>query len=802
MITRATSFFRQRPMVIVRLAAAGLLALLLMTGLAHAQMQGPGVPVDTDQLRKVLDRVGKGLGNADVTDEELATFRSEVEPYVTSLGERIAVLSPQLAQVEARIAELKPAEGESVPSALEAEYRALGRSLEEFQAEINLNRSLLVEVNQTLSAIAAQRQRLFQSRILSRSNPLFTTAFYTDLQTHMPRAFTQVGERFAVWLKAIEGLSALKHAGIAVILLGVGVIAYALWNRLLSSRLLRLNQMSRPATTVFIHFLSMSLVLTLAVVAGNYVLRTAGYVPESFEGFLTAVSVTLGLSVAFLSLSKAVLDPHAETTLLLQASAPDRRRLHTLVAALLTLTLLHVILVSGLRMSGVDRAIVAFESLVVTLVAAGLFWRMGRALGQLDAGSNRLARLLKLLMALAGLAMPAAALLGYVSLANFIYSQVLWISFILVLSWLCVLWLGEQLGRDRSDDTRLRRLLANQFGFSAQAVEFICVMLQGLGRLVVVLAALLALALPWGGVGETLFARIANSLGGLDMGGLTLSPLDVIVGVLIFVVGLALVRLVKNWLSQSLLPLTRFDEGIQNSLSTFAGYVGFIVLVLVTLSYIGVELQNLALIAGALSVGIGFGLQSIVNNFVSGLILLAERPFKVGDWIVVGAEQGNVRRINVRSTEIETFDRASIIVPNADLITGVVKNWMHTNRTGRIIVTVGVSYDAEPEVVREILLKCAREHPEVLTYPAPNVFFQDFGDNALIFELYAFLGAVDKSLSTKSDLRFAIFRELKAAGIGIPFPQRDIHLKGEVQLNAEGRPVRFVPDDPGREGDA
>ena len=163
------------------------------------------------------------------------------------------------------------------------------------------------------------------------------------------------------------------------------------------------------------------------------------------------------------------------------------------------------------------------------------------------------------------------------------------------------------------------------------------------------------------------------------------------------------------------------------------GYAGIALAALLSVSYAGLDITNLAIVAGALSVGIGFGLQSIVNNFVSGLILLIERPIKVGDRIVIGDQQGLVRRISVRATEIETFDRASLIVPNSELITGRVLNWTHRDSLGAVNVKIGVGYDSDPEQVIAILKKCAEDHPEVLRTPAPGATFEGFGDSALLF---------------------------------------------------------------------
>ena len=188
---------------------------------------------------------------------------------------------------------------------------------------------------------------------------------------------------------------------------------------------------------------------------------------------------------------------------------------------------------------------------------------------------------------------------------------------------------------------------------------------------------------------------------------------------------------------------------------------------LIAISYAGFDITSLAIVAGALSVGIGFGLQSIVNNFVSGLILLVERPIKVGDWIVVGNEQGHVRRISVRATEIETFDRASLIVPNSELITGRVLNWTHRNLLGRVVLKVSVDHSADPEIVMRLLIECAAEHPSILKSPAPKAVFEGFGASTLDFSLRFLLGDLNRSLDVQSEMRAAILSALRTQGVSI-----------------------------------
>jgi len=227
------------------------------------------------------------------------------------------------------------------------------------------------------------------------------------------------------------------------------------------------------------------------------------------------------------------------------------------------------------------------------------------------------------------------------------------------------------------------------------------------------------------------------------------------------------------------------------------GYGMIIAAALIALSVAGVTFQNVAIIAGALSVGIGFGLQNIVNNFVSGLILLFERPISTGDWIVVGNVEGYVRRISIRSTQIQTFDHADVIVPNSELISGSVTNWMLHDSYGRVRVPIGVAYGSDTEAVKSTLLRIAHEHPQIVQnvrgVPDPYVLFLSFGDSALSFELRAFVRDVDQRLIVLSDLNFAIDAAFREAGIELPFPQRDVHLI-EPRRPAREPPRRAGPE--------
>lgn len=268
--------------------------------------------------------------------------------------------------------------------------------------------------------------------------------------------------------------------------------------------------------------------------------------------------------------------------------------------------------------------------------------------------------------------------------------------------------------------------------------------------------------------------------GGFTVGSTRIVPGKILLGLIAFLLLVTFTRWFKRKLENDWLPLTRMEPSVRMSVATLYGYVTFIIAVLIGLSAAGLDLSKIAIVAGALSVGIGFGLQNIVNNFVSGLILLFERPVRLGDYIKVGNTEGFVRQIRIRSTELEDGDRVSIIVPNSVLLNAEVQNFNYRNSLGRVIVGVGVAYQSDPELVRDELLAVAREHPlviqdgERMDVPGPFVAFTALADSTLNFELRACIRDIYAKLNVASELRFAIHRRFRAQGIQIPFPQRDV----------------------------
>ncbi len=296
----------------------------------------------------------------------------------------------------------------------------------------------------------------------------------------------------------------------------------------------------------------------------------------------------------------------------------------------------------------------------------------------------------------------------------------------------------------------------------------------------IILVGIFMLLNLWGLPGDFMLSAVKKLLFGFKIGGIQISLIAIALGIGVFFGSLTVMRIIKKHLAENVLPKIDMDDGVKHSLISGVSFLGFIISALLGIISIGIDLTNLAFIAGALSVGIGFGLQDVIKNLVAGVIILFERPVKVGDWVVLGGIEGTIKQINIRSTELLSFDKMSVIIPNATLISSSVTNKTHGDFMSRQSVAVGVAYGSDVEKVKNILLECANEHKLVMKNPAPYVLFKDFGSSSLDFELRCYVRDIRNGWTVPSDLRYMINKRFIEEGIEIPFPQVVVH-KGDEE---------------------
>ena len=641
---------------------------------------------------------------------------------------------------------------------------------------------MLLQVDDNATRIGARRRELFARETFARTSSVLNPQLWQSVASEIPVDVRVMTALIGGWLASVGARITTGHllglGGLAALLAAIAVPLHWTARRYIrpyadGAQPTRLRRAIAAVWTLLV----LALLPLLWLWAFAYALDAFDLSEPRIQGVLDAFFDAARLVIIFNALGRAMLSPRAPAWRVIPvsdfAAATLFRGVLTIAAIWAAERLLEPAAdaVASLNISVAGRGLGAA---LVALVGAYTLQRLHQsapAVAVAGAPPVDVWAPARTLGWIAVIAVLTATVFGHIAFAAFLVNQAIYLTILASL-----LYLADVIIHDGAE-TLLRpeapvgaRLLA-MVGLRRNALAQIAVIIQGMARVVIFVVAAAAVLGPWGVQSQDLFSTLRAAYFGFAVGGVTLSLSSLIAAAAVFGVVVLATRLIQKWLSSRLLPQTRLDPGVGNSISTIFGYLGMVAAVLLGGAQIGLDVQKLALVAGGLSVGIGFGLQTIVNNFISGLILLWERGVRVGDWVVVGTDQGFVRRINARATEIETFDRATLIVPNSNFVTGVVKNWVHTDRVGRIIIAINVAYESDVEEVREILIAAAKAQDLVLAIPAPTVQFAEFGDWALKFNLICFVDDIEQADRIRSDMNFDILRRLREGDIRIPYPQ-------------------------------
>lgn len=745
---------------------------------------------DLQALQQRLDGLKQQISSAN-NYNQLEGPQDRVQAFILDVDKLSAALLPQQAQLTVQLGVLGAAPDTDI-AAEQADIVAQRAALTEQKNKVDGTLKSLAALKQSaaelITQIAGIRRTLLESELTLGTDSVLSPDFWSPLVSPSPddrqrlQFFVeQIGETWAtVWAPG-------QHFYTVVLVL----LALVIWTvgRRLAERGLTwicIHRMPegrlRRSALAFASALATIATTALALHVLFYALtRHAPLTPvlstfsEEFEKVVYACVLITGLSRALLSTQHpswrlpAIADPVA------QALKPFPRILSCTL--LLLVTLVQVSNATGMSSQIVlaGRGVIAIVVLAIVLT---MLLRVGKvrkamiAANDAAAAGSTFAGVVYTVASLSMLVAALALLTGYVSLARFITYEMVWAYIVLSGFYLLIQVVKDGCEHAFSPKHASGKALKQLLGVENRRLDQFSILLSGFSRAALLLLAVIALFV--GGIGTTLGQLATNImaiLGGAGLRKFNIVPAHLLNAVLALLIGIWLIRALSRWLDNEFLPKTDMDPGMCASLSTLFSNLGYAVVILLTLSSLGVQWTNLAWIVSALSVGIGFGLQEIVKNFVSGLILLTERPVKVGDLISISGVEGDIRRINVRATEIQLSDRSIVIVPNSQLISQNLRNvTLGGSAQGVASLELMFPLDIDPEEVKELLLGTYRENETVLDKPAPFVRFSKLSPDGITLTVTGYVSSPRIVGGTKSDLLFEILKRLGAAGIALANP--------------------------------
>jgi potassium-dependent mechanosensitive channel len=727
-----------------------------------------------------LDRVDSALKKPRLRYSELNDLRDALQRVRAEIEDFSKRLEPPLAAAKDRVALLGPSPAAGQPP--EPEQAALNR------AELNYLFGVLsagqaaapsanLRIDQLINSIQDIRRKNFATSLFQPVPGIYSYQTWARLPDFVPSATSRVRGIVTDWWDNIRDQDEVLLIAFEALLLWV-VLTLAAWHGV--RRLRRWRHEGEPpfwrrASTAAGVILLRILPIVAPIMFLYGMIAEAQALPERVDWIFYSTAQSIIIIFAVNALVTTVFAPRSSQWRLMPASDRAAARICGLVLTLAIVygvtTLLYVVT----RLAQAPFALTVAVAFPSSLLLAGLV--VAILLTRLDAQhpdgmpSLRWLNALRIPIWVTVAAIVACALGGYLALSRFLAQQLIVTGSILALVYLLMLWVDGFVQGLGDDSTATGRWLKKRAGLEKQRREQLVLPIGLFLKFAVVVLSVPLILLQWGYRWPDIYDWYSQLFFGFRIGNTQISVAVLLASIIVFGLAYGAARLFQSWLDARVLKPAGISGGVRDSIRIGVGYIGIVIAALAALSYAGFNLSNLAILAGAFSVGIGFGLQTVVNNFVSGLILLAERPVKVGDLVVVGGEEGYVRKISVRSTEVETSERARVLIPNSCFITEKVKNWTLRDNTRRIVIPISVGYGCDARKVRATLLKVAQDNPNVMTMPAPSVDF-DFGADTLNFKLYAFVDDLDKSGSTSTDLRFAILDAFIEAGLLMPSQQR------------------------------
>ncbi|MDP3898908.1 MAG: mechanosensitive ion channel family protein [Mesorhizobium sp.] len=770
--------------------------IVLLCGLGPAAAQdmaaAPAVPQIVQEMQPVIDGLAKRAeelskrvdANAQ-DDARLVELRLELERIASEALAAGVAFRPRLTEINTRLELLGPVPAEGQPAEAEIvanERMALLREKSQINVLIGAAETTSLGVNRQIGRIAQLRRDLFASTLSKRYdiNYALVGEVLDGLRSESTK-FTRVVTswlRFVIQFKLSSVLAAtfFALAGAAILLIG--------GRRLFGNLIVPdpaeadppyISRLSVAFWSTLLRSASISVFLAGTWYFFNYFNVLRGDIGAMLWAFFVVIASTYFVR----RLAMAALSPKRPNWRLVEIESRPAGVLVLLITLTAIVSGADFFLTRVFATMGSPLSLTVGESLVATVIVGVLVVLIGHVKPRVNAdGTPRPWPVwLRLSLYLLGSVTLAAALLGYIGFSRFMSQQIVVTGAILAMMYIGILSARAISEEGAFAGTALGRRLEKRFQVEEAGFDQLALVTSMLVNLLVFVVGVPLILLQWGFQWGDIRAWAYSLAHEIRIGTVSFSLIGIVTGIAVFAIGYYATRWFQRWLDGTVMARGRVDAGVRNSIRTAVGYAGVAIAGLIGISAAGIDLSSLALVAGALSLGIGFGLQNVVSNFVSGLILLAERPFKVGDWIIAGPVSGTVRKISVRATEIETFQRQTVILPNSELINAAVGNWTHKNRLGRIEIPIGVSYDSDPRRVHAILTEIAKAHPLVLKNPEPFVLFGGFGGSSLDFEVRVFLADIMNSVIVQNDLRFTIFETFEREGIKIPFPQRDLNIR-------------------------